>query len=81
MSVNPSGYYKWRKRKDIPNRYEQDRILLTKLLSEQHNKHPSHGYHMLAKAVFEDTGWVFSHNLAHKCCKYAGIHSKARKYT
>ena len=81
MSVNPSGYYKWRKRKDIPNRYEQDRILLTKLLSEQHKRHPSHGYHMLAKAVFEATGWVFSHNLAHKCCKYAGIHSKARKYT
>ena len=53
MSVNPSGYYKWRKRKDIPNRYEQDRILLTKLLSEQHKRHPSHGYHMLAKAVFE----------------------------
>ena len=24
---------------------------------------------------------MFSQNLAHKCCKYAGIHSKARKYT
>ena len=48
--------------------------------TEQHQKHPSHGYHMLAKAVFEATGWVFSHNLAHKCCKQAGIRSKARKH-
>ena len=29
MDVNRSGYYKWRKRKGKPNRYEQDRILLT----------------------------------------------------
>ena len=54
--------------------------MLTKLLEEQHRKHPSHGYHMLAKAVFKETGWVFSHNLAHKCCKQAGIRSKARRY-
>ena len=55
--------------------------MLTKLLEEQHKKHPSHGYHKLAIAVFNDTGLVFSHNLAHKCCKQAGIRSKARKYT
>ncbi len=35
---------------------------------------------MLADDVFQATGWIFSHNLAHKCCKQAGIHSKARKY-
>ena len=35
---------------------------------------------MLATDVFEATGWVFSHNLAHKCYKQAGICSKARKY-
>ena len=29
--------------------------------------------------MFLKTGWVFSHNLAHKCCKAAGIHSKAEK--
>ena len=62
------------------NRYEQDRELLTGLLTEKHKKHPSYGYHRLAKAVFEATGWVFSHNLAHKCCKHTGIRSKARKY-
>ena len=81
MGVSKSGYYRWRGRQGKPNHYEQDRQLLTKLLTEQHKKHPSHGYHMLAKAVFKATGWVFSHNLAHKCCKQAGIRSKARKYT
>ena len=81
MGVSKSGYYRWRGRRGTLNRYEQNRQLLTTLLAEQHKKHPSHGYNMLAKAVFEATGWVFSHNLAHKCCKQAGIRSKARKYT
>lgn len=45
MLVNRSGYYKWLARKDKPNRYEQDRIILTKLLLEQHNKHKTKGYH------------------------------------
>ena len=80
MDVNRSGYYKWKKRQGKPNRYEQDRILLTQLLEKEHKKYPSHGYHRLANDVFIETGWVFSHNLAHKCCKTAGIRSKARKY-
>ena len=80
MGVSKSGYYKWKNRQGIFNRYERDRVLLTKLLVEQHKKHPSHGYHMLAEDVFQETGWLFSHNLAHKCCKEAGVRSKARKY-
>ena len=79
MSINPSGYYKWRQRKGCPNRYERNRIELTKLLQTDHEKSPSHGYHRLALDVISQTGWVFSHNLAHKCCKTAGIRSKARK--
>ena len=80
LGVSKSGYYKWKNRQGTLNRYEQDRQLLTKLLAEQHKEHPSHGYHMLADDVFQATGWIFSHNLNHKCCKEAGIHSKARKY-
>lgn len=79
MDINRSGYYKWRRRKGTPNRYEQDRIDLTELLRTAHEKSPSHGYHRLALDVFSETGWVFSYNLAHKCCKAAGIRSKARK--
>ena len=81
MGINRSGYYKWRKRRGKPNRYEQDRILLTKFLQKAHEKYPSHGYHRLAKDVFDETGWIFSDHLAHQCCKNAGIRSKARKYT
>ena len=76
MEVSRSGYYKWLKRKDKPNRYEQDRMLLTNLLKEQHLKHKSKGYRYLAQLVRNETGWVFSDNLAHKCCKYANIKSK-----
>ena len=39
MSVNRSGYYKWLTRKDNPNRYERDIMILTELLLEQHKKH------------------------------------------
>lgn len=81
MGVNRSGYYKWKSRGTKPNRYQQDRELLTELLHEAHTKHPSHGYHRLSRDVFAATGWMFSDNLAHKCCKVVGIRSKARKYT
>ena len=80
MDVNRSGYYKWKAREGQLNRYEKDRILLTELLQKAHEKYPSHGYHRLANDVFQETGWVFSHHLAHQCCKVAGIRSKARKY-
>jgi len=80
MNVNRSGYYKWVTRKDKPNRYEQDRILLTKLLKEKHEKYKTKGYHNLAKAIKIQTGWVFSDNLAHKCCKVEGIKSAVRRY-
>ena len=80
MSVNRSGYYKWILRKDRPNRYESDRKVLTDLILEQHEKHKSYGYHRLAALVRNQTGWIFSDNLAHKCCKYSDIKSQARKY-
>ena len=80
LGIKRSGYYKWLKHKNIPNRYEQDRMILTELLQDAHKKHPSYGYHRLANIVTHDTGWIFSHNLAHKCCRHAGICSKARKH-
>jgi len=79
MDVSRSGYYKWRNRRGTKNRYEADRELLTGLLQQAHQKYPSYGYHRLAALVHRETGWLFSHNLAHKCCKMAGVWSKARK--
>lgn len=80
MNVNRSGYYKWKKRQGTLNRYEQDRQVLTELLKETHAKHKSYGYHRLAAIIRQETGWIFSDNLAHKCCKEAGIKSKAKHY-
>ena len=80
LDVSRSGYYKWKQRQGKENRYERDRKVLTGLLEDAHKKHPSYGYHRLAISVTKETGWLFSHNLAHKCCKLAGIHSNARKY-
>ena len=79
MSVNRSGYYKWLSRKNKPNRYEQDRIVLTELLLEQHKKHKSKGYRYLANLIRNETGRAFSDNSAHKCCKLLGIRSKTKR--
>ena len=80
MGVNRSGYYKWRARKGTKNQYEKDRDILTELLWEAHRQHRSYGYHKLARMVRIKTGWLFSDNLAHKCCKYAGIRAKVGHY-
>lgn len=54
------------------------------MLLEQHKKHKTKGYHYIARLVLNEIGWLFSDNLANKCCKLAGIRSKTnqgRKYT
>ena len=42
--------------KDKPNTYEYHRLLLPRLMEEQHKEHPSHGHHMLAQGVFDAMG-------------------------
>ena len=79
LGLNRSGYYKWVRRKDIKTQYELDRICLTKLLKQAHQKHKTYGYHNLALMIRNQTGWVFPDHLAHMCAKAAGIRSKARK--
>lgn len=78
MSINRSGYYKWLNR-DI-NNHERNRNDLAVLIKEEHNKHPSYGYHALAKVIRDKTGWIFSDNLCHKVCKYINIKSKCKHY-
>ena len=80
LEINPSSYYKWLKRKDTPNQYERFRIELTSILKQKSQQHKTWGYHRLATAVRRESQLVFSDLLAHKCCKEAGIRSKARPY-
>ena len=49
-----------------------------KLFIEYHSKYPSHGYRWLNAKIRLDTGLILTDNYAHKCCKYAGIRSKAK---
>lgn len=80
MSVNRSGYYKWRARKGKKNQYENNRVLLTQFIIEAHENHKSFGYHRLATIIRSNTGWIISDNLVHKCCKFSNIKSKAKHY-
>ena len=83
MNVNRSGYYKWLSRRSNPSFREINRFNACNLLSEYHNKFPSHGYRWLNAKIKLDLGIVYSNNYAHKICKYLGIKSKAkhsRKY-
>ena len=67
------------KKKYTLNRYQIDRVLLSNMIKEYHNNHKSWGYRHIAREIRKDTGWIFSDNLCHKCCKALKIHSKARK--
>ena len=78
MQVSRGGYYKWLARKGTLNRYQKDRKLLSKLIVEKHSKHKSWGYRRLATVIRNETGWHFSNNLCHKCCKHLKIKSKSR---
>ena len=50
------------------------------MFQEYHLKYPSHGYRWLNAKIRLDTGLVLSDPYAHKCCKTAGIKSKAKHY-
>jgi transposase InsO family protein len=50
------------------------------LFQEYHLRFPSHGYRWLNAKIRLDTGLVLSDPYAHKCCKTAGIKSKAKHY-
>ena len=50
------------------------------LFKEYHLKYPSHGYRWLNAKIRLDKGIKMSDPYAHKCCKAAGIKSKAKHY-
>ncbi len=79
MDVSRSGYYKWIKRKGNLNQYEKNRADLKALIIPIHDKHSTYGYRNIAENIRNQTGWIFSDWLCHKCCKELKIISKARK--
>ena len=80
MSVSRSGFYSWKSRIENPSPKELQRLENIHLFTSYHKTYPSHGYRWLNTKIKLDTGMCFSDNYAHRCCKFAGIHSKSKRY-
>lgn len=79
MGVNRRSFYYWRKNLSSPNSYIAKRMTGIELFKKYHDLYSSHGYKCLRAMIENEEGVIFSVNYAHRCCKYAGIKSKAKK--
>ena len=80
LSINRSGFYKWKKRLEHPSDRMKSFISDIVLFKEYHFKYPSHGYRWLNAKIRLDTGLVMSDQRAHRICKAAGITSISKHY-
>ncbi|XME04363.1 IS3 family transposase [Lachnospiraceae bacterium C1.1] len=80
MDINRSSFYYWKKHLGNPAPRTKNLIDNVQLFLEYHLKYPSHGYRWLNAKLRLDTGLILSDPYAHKCCKIAGIKSKAKHY-
>ena len=56
--VSRSGYYKWQKRKDKPNRYEASQQILDTYVSDIHGHNPMMGYRTIRDTLALNFGWI-----------------------
>mgnify|MGYP006343629775 FL=1 len=80
MGINRSSFYYWKKHVSDPVPRTKNLMNNIQLFQEYHLQYPSHGYRWLNAKLRLDTGLVLSDPYAHKCCKIAGITSKAKHY-
>ena len=80
MGVKRSSFYYWKNTLSHPAPRTKKRIDMIALFKEYHLKYPSHGYRWLNAKIRLDKGIIVSDPYAHKCCKTAGIKSKAKHY-
>ena len=80
MGINRSSFYYWKKHVSDPVPRTKNLMNNIQLFQEYHLQYPSHGYRWLNAKLRLDTGLVLSDPYAHKCCKSAGIKSKAKHY-
>ena len=80
LSINRSGFYKWKNRLEHPSDRMKSFISDIVLFKEYHSKYPSHGYRWLNAKIRLDTGLVMSDQRAHRICKAAGITSISKHY-
>ena len=80
MGILRSSVYSWKKHLSNPSSRTKNFVSNIQLFQEYHLRFPSHGYRWLNAKIRLDTGLVLSDPYAHKCCKTAGIKSKAKHY-
>ena len=80
MEIRRSSFYAWKKNLSRPSVRTQNLVSNILLFQQYHLRYPSHGYRWLNAKIRLDTGLVMSDVYAHKCCKTAGIKSKAKHY-
>ena len=80
LSINRSGFYKWKNLLEHPSDRMKSFISDIVLFKEYHSKYPSHGYRWLNAKIRLDTGLVMSDQRAHRICKAAGITSISKHY-
>lgn len=80
MGINRSSFYYWKKHLGNPAPRAKNLIDNVQLFLEYHLQYPSHGYRWLNAKIRLDTGLILSDPYAHKCCKIAGIKSRAKHY-
>lgn len=80
MGIQRSSFYSWKKNLSNPSNRTKNLVSNILLFQEYHLKYLSHGYRCLNAKIRLDTGLVLSDPYAHKCCKIAGIKSKAKHY-
>ena len=80
MGINRSSFYYWKEHLSNPAPRTKSLVNNIVLFQEYHLRFPSHGYRWLNAKIRLDTGQIMSGPYAHKCCKIAGIKSKAKHY-
>lgn len=80
MEINRSSFYYWKSRLGDPAPRTKALYENVQRFIEYHRKYPSHGYRWLNAKIKLDTGISVSDPYAHKCCKIAGIKSRAKHY-
>ena len=80
MGIQRSSFYSWKEHLSNPSDRARNFVSNILLFQEYHLRFPSHGYRWLNAKIRLDTGLVLSDPHAHRCCKTAGIKSKAKHY-
>lgn len=77
--VSSSGYYRWLKAGDAPNRYQRLHQEIDRVVLDIHSAHPSYGYRIVRAFILQETGWILSNQAILKSMHRLHVRSEVRK--